>query len=216
MKSEEYYSEQRIVLINNHQPTIHEKVFSYSNLKELVINNYHAKYEDLKSAYFKVSGDPEIILSSKNSEEALKKATLRWKELDSAIEALPPVGLTVLSERIAELKELEILDLSHNQLVEIPDAIFELENLKVLKLNKNQLSSLPKGDWSKLAKLTTVHLFNNKIKSVPIELTKHPLLLKKQMERKELTKLKKELVEKQQFEAADAREQEMQLGLFYW
>lgn len=216
MKSEEHYSEQRIVLINSHQPGIPEKVFSHTKLKELVINNYHDKYEHLKNLYFMVSSDPEVIQDSKNGVEAVRKATIKWEEIQSKINALPPVGLTVLSERIAELKTLEMLDLAHNQLVEIPNAIFELENLKVLKLNRNQLRLLPQKGWSRLAKLETVHLFGNRIESVPVELIEHSLLSKRKAERLEINKLKKELIDKGQYEAAaNAREQEMQLGLFY-
>ena len=67
-----------------------------------------------------------------------------------------------LLQRINEAKEQQSkkLDLSDEQLTQIPDAVFELTHLTQLNLSGNQLSNLPES-ISKLANLTQLNLKMN-------------------------------------------------------
>ena len=63
------------------------------------------------------------------------------------------------------LKELE-LNLSNNQISDLPEAITKLSNLTELYLSNNQLSALPKS-VIKLSNLTELYLSNNQLSFLP-------------------------------------------------
>ena len=58
------------------------------------------------------------------------------------------------------------LDLSAENLIEIPEGVFELINLKELGLDYNELIEIPLN-INKLVKLTTLRLGNNKLTTIP-------------------------------------------------
>ena len=62
------------------------------------------------------------------------------------------------------------LDLSNNQLSELPTEITKLANLTTLDLRNNQLSELP-TEITKLTNLTTLYLRNNQLSELPAEIT---------------------------------------------
>jgi len=62
------------------------------------------------------------------------------------------------------------LDLSYNQLSELPAEITRLTNLTTLDLSGNQLSELP-AEIGQLAKLTTLYLGGNQLSALPAEIT---------------------------------------------
>jgi len=62
------------------------------------------------------------------------------------------------------------LDLSKNQLSELPAEIGQLVNLTTLDLSRNQLSELP-IEIGQLVNLTTLHLSGNKLSVLPVEVT---------------------------------------------
>jgi Leucine-rich repeat (LRR) protein len=51
--------------------------------------------------------------------------------------------MTVLPECVGRLSELQILDLAHNEIAEIPVSLMLCTNLRSLRLNNNQLSGIP-------------------------------------------------------------------------
>lgn len=61
---------------------------------------------------------------------------------------------------------LQVIDLSFNKIVVIPNEITEICRLKILKLNNNELVSMPK-DTFRLTSLTHLVLSNNKLKVLP-------------------------------------------------
>ena len=69
-------------------------------------------------------------------------------------------------EIICKLKNLEGLDLSHNDITKIPNSIGQLKRLKKLSLSHNKLKTLPEN-MGNLKKLTKLYLSNNKIRSYP-------------------------------------------------
>ncbi len=73
-----------------------------------------------------------------------------------------------LLQRINEAKEQQSkkLDLSYEQLTQIPDAVFELTHLTELNLTGNHLKNLPES-ITKLAHLTQIDLSRNLLSNLP-------------------------------------------------
>ena len=70
--------------------------------------------------------------------------------------------LTDLPESIGQLTQLQKLDLSYNQLTSLPDSISKLTQLQTLDLSYNRLTDLP-DSISKLTQLQTLNLSGNNI-----------------------------------------------------
>eukprot|EP00475_Leptophrys_vorax_P038041 TRINITY_DN6633_c0_g1_i4.p1 TRINITY_DN6633_c0_g1~~TRINITY_DN6633_c0_g1_i4.p1 ORF type:complete len:129 (-),score=14.53 TRINITY_DN6633_c0_g1_i4:173-559(-) len=68
-------------------------------------------------------------------------------------------------------KALTIVDLSANQLVNIPEPFFQgLLNLQTINLRANQLSSLPEGIFQGLTSLQEINLSYNQLAAVSEQL----------------------------------------------
>uniref|UniRef100_UPI0037E7A194 vasorin-like n=1 Tax=Semicossyphus pulcher TaxID=241346 RepID=UPI0037E7A194 len=80
-------------------------------------------------------------------------------------------GIDTLSQDdFKGLGELEMLDLSQNELTEIPDDVFEmLSKLKNLDLSSNQITHISKGSFSGLVQLERLYLHANRIQSIHLE-----------------------------------------------
>ncbi len=74
--------------------------------------------------------------------------------------------LETLPEWIDEFDQLQVLDVSDNQLKEIPESLVNLEKLKQLKLQHNKLKKLP-ASISNLAHLELLFVGSNLIKVLP-------------------------------------------------
>ena len=70
---------------------------------------------------------------------------------------------------IEEILNLQELDLSYNQLKEIPKEIFTLTNLQKLGLSNNQLTEVPKEIFT-LTNLQVLNLYNNQLTELPKEI----------------------------------------------
>ena len=69
-------------------------------------------------------------------------------------------------EALTKLTDVEVLDLSDNQLTGLPEELMNLNQLKALLLSDNKLEELP-GSVSRLKTLTTLDVAYNGIKTVP-------------------------------------------------
>uniref|UniRef100_A0A3Q0S1W5 Vasorin a n=1 Tax=Amphilophus citrinellus TaxID=61819 RepID=A0A3Q0S1W5_AMPCI len=80
-------------------------------------------------------------------------------------------GIKTLSqEDFRGLVELQMLDLSQNELTEIPDGVFEmLSDLKNLDLSSNHITHISKGSFSGLVQLERLYLHANRIQSIHLE-----------------------------------------------
>ena len=76
--------------------------------------------------------------------------------------------LTDLPPELFQLTKLTRLDLNNNRLTALPAEIAQLTNLTVLNLSGNQLTTLP-AEISKLTKLNTLNLNNNLFTTLPSE-----------------------------------------------
>lgn len=75
---------------------------------------------------------------------------------------------------ILELKELKILSLYKNEIIEIPDGIDQLQNLERLDLMKNKISILPKS-IANLKKLKRINLAYNGLSEQDVAFIKEAL-----------------------------------------
>lgn len=80
-------------------------------------------------------------------------------------------GIDTLSQDdFKGLGELELLDLSQNELTEIPDGVFGmLSKLKNLDLSSNHITYIQKHSFSGLVQLERLYLHENKIQSIHLE-----------------------------------------------
>ncbi len=75
-------------------------------------------------------------------------------------------GLRALPESIGQLKSLQILDLSNNQISILPESIAQLKSLQDLSLGYNQFSTLPES-IGQLSSLKALWLKENQISILP-------------------------------------------------
>ena len=80
-------------------------------------------------------------------------------------------NLTEIPRAVFQLKNLKELYLSGNQIVKISDAIAQLQNLKTLYLYNNQILEIPDA-ITKLQNLTRLYLSKNQIVEIPDAISK--------------------------------------------
>ncbi|KAL6303514.1 adenylate cyclase-like protein [Sparassis latifolia] len=79
---------------------------------------------------------------------------------------------------LALLKELRVLNLSFNEIQDMPSTFFRnLTDLKELYLSGNSLSAIPTEDLHRMSKLEVLFLNGNKLQTLPKELGKIPSLM---------------------------------------
>ena len=96
--------------------------------------------------------------------------------------------------REAYEKNLTILNLSNNQLTQLPLEIKKLKNLISLDLSYNQLTQLP-PEIGELKKLGTLHLQNNQLTQLPSEIKELTKLIALYLSYNQLTQLPPEIGE---------------------
>ena len=84
----------------------------------------------------------------------------------SGWEAKESEKLTELPESLAQLTQLQSLDLSYNQLTALPEWLGQLPKLQRLVLSENQLSGLPES-IDRLTQLEELELDGNRLKALP-------------------------------------------------
>ncbi|XP_029012869.1 vasorin-like [Betta splendens] len=76
---------------------------------------------------------------------------------------------TLSQDDFKDLGELEMLDLSQNELAEIPDGVFEmLSKLKNLDLSSNHITHISKDSFSGLVQLERLYLHANRIQIIHV------------------------------------------------
>ncbi len=124
-----------------------------------------------------------MLFFFKNKTEKRKNELLKWARINKIesirddIEVTKVTRLYITDKRINKipkeidcLHNLEILDLSHNQLTELPKEIKNLKNLKYLNLSFNQFKEIPEEIFS-LTNIEVLRLEGNLIKKIPDGLT---------------------------------------------
>jgi len=99
--------------------------------------------------------------------------------------------LTKFPDAVLQLTNLKILNLSHNQITQIPDTL-GLSNLTELDLSSNQITSIPE-DLGQLSNLTLLDLNYNQITSIPEELGQLSNLTRLDLSRNQITSIPENL-----------------------
>jgi internalin A len=94
--------------------------------------------------------------------------------------------------REAYKKNLTELDLSKNQLTQLPLEVTELKNLVTLNLSHNKLTQLP-PEIKELKNLTTLNLFHNRLAQLPLEILELKYLIVLNVGKNKLTQLPSEI-----------------------
>jgi len=139
---------------------LEELTFDFSSLAKINMDNLK-KLENLTSLVFNHSLDkskkeiPEVIYSM----VSLKNLTIYYS------------SISVVSNSIKNLKNLEYLDLNTNEFKEIPKEIESLKNLKTINFYFNGITEIP-NSIEKFEKLEELNLGSNSIKEIPESVTK--------------------------------------------
>lgn len=140
---------ERLILDWNHISEFPQGVFTQNSFEKL---------EVLNLAHNKLSLLPEDFGTTKDSTQK-KESQMRYMDLSyNSIQTLP--------DNVPKYcKSLEVLNLSHNNLKKLPEK-FELKQLQRLFVSFNELKELPKtiGSCSKLAK---IRIISNQIRELP-------------------------------------------------
>ncbi|MEO7840152.1 MAG: COR domain-containing protein [Anaerolineales bacterium] len=102
--------------------------------------------------------------------------------------------ITEIHNDVFELSLLTSLDLSYNELIDLPEFLTKLKNLKTLDLNFNKLASLPEA-ITKLQNLKTLDLSHNQLASLPESIGKLQNLKKLRLDDNQLTNLPESISE---------------------
>ncbi|KAI1292098.1 Protein flightless-1 [Halotydeus destructor] len=109
----------------------------------------------------------EALAVAKNNLTSLHGEISAMKSLRSLNCRRNKLKNTGIPQNIFQLKELTILDLSHNQLNEVPEELEHSTNLKLLNLSYNQIDFLPNQLFVNLTNLTFLDLSDNNLDTVP-------------------------------------------------
>ena len=114
---------------------------------------------------------------------ALKAKSLARKEYDKALKEinrdkkvnwldLSRQNLTEIPPEISELRELEKLNLSGNRLTDFPPSLFKLPKLEEIDLTDNKIQGLPSAGFGMMSMLKKIDLTDNPFLGKPIEVGK--------------------------------------------
>jgi len=109
-------------------------------------------------------------------DDEFKKLSLTPRKLYNLLKSLTVVKKYFnLKDTLLELYNRKALNLSFNEIKEIPKELGNLTNLVMLELNDNEIEEIPK-ELGNLSNLIFLYLNNNKIKEIPKELENLPKL----------------------------------------
>jgi Leucine-rich repeat (LRR) protein len=112
-----------------------------------------------------------------------------WERTDLETLVLADNALCELSEHIARLTRLRMLDLGHNRLTRVPDAIGDLESLTdFLYLHDNRLVTLP-DSLGRLSRLRYLNIGQNAFTELPPAVCNMGALVELRAEDNRLTSL---------------------------
>lgn len=124
-------------------------------------------YHSLQEAFNDSTNVRSLDLSENNLME-LPVEILHLKNLeDIDLEANPKLNFNQAINLLSRLEKLKILGLGRNNLSNLPEEISKLKNLEYLSLEENNFSQIPES--VKKLKITSLYLFDNKIKKLEIK-----------------------------------------------
>lgn len=147
-------------LSDNQLKSIPSSIKKLENLKDIDFSKNEIK--SLPKAMEQLKGLENVNLSHNQLQDisALFPSMYYVKNLNVSFNQLTNIN------QINELKTAKIIDLSNNQIEEIPAEIHHLKSLKMLDLSNNKIKALPKTITG-LNKLEELNLENNQVGSLP-------------------------------------------------
>jgi len=147
----------------------------YLKLKE---NNVRVDTNTFQKIHFLDVPEPEITVLDEISNQT--DTLIRFKqgknftrdgieirlENNRVVELCLNLKLQTLPESFGELKKLQILELSYNNLTSLPESFGNLKDLHTLLLNNNKLTFLPET-FVNLTSLNKLNLSNNQFSEIP-------------------------------------------------
>jgi internalin A len=104
-------------------------------------------------------------------QEKIKQRIAKARENNFSVLSLRDCAFTHIPDEVLELKKLEILDLSGNQLKKLPKEFNQLKNLHGLDLGDNQFMDFPE-EICQLPGLKHLNLKDNHLKELPEEVSR--------------------------------------------
>ena len=166
-------------------------VYPFNQLNWSIIFKYHFGYlkPNMNQAEYKRYLGIESLKNKLNLKLSVEELTLSTK-LD-----LSRNQLTQLPSEIGQLLLLQELDLSNNQLTQLSSEIGQLSSLQILDLDENQLTQLP-SEIGQLSSLQELYLSRNQLTQLPSEIgqlrsLQELNLFENQLTQKQINELKK-------------------------
>lgn len=165
-----------ISISNNTISALPSNIFGLKNLSVLDVHN-----NIIKRIPHEIWTSPKLEAINLSSNQLIDFPTFRNHRMRSSSLDINLVCLLLgdnqLSDNIFDvisgLSSLNILNLSYNNIYDIPHNAFQnLNDLDELYLSGNQISSLPQDDLKTLRNLKLLHLNCNKLSTLPAELGK--------------------------------------------
>lgn len=164
-------------------PTLPPEIRNLTNLKSLEIPNVGltslpAEIGNLTNLEYLNLRENELAsmpveISNLTNLKVLNLNRNKFTSFDPNISTLPLKelylgynGLTFWNIFLSSMVEVEILDLSHNQIATIPPEIAHLDNLRYLYLTNNQITTLP-SEIGNLTNLEYLNVYGNGLTSLP-------------------------------------------------
>lgn len=205
------YVRDNMILNSRKKPETWDELFNMTEL--IIIAKQVDRYpESSFSVSMKKTRDPYIypqyISTSRNDRPFLGE--LRHTELPPEIGLLTNLQilnislnqLTYLPATIGNLRQLQILNLSHNKLTSLPATIGNLGQLQTLDLSYNELTSLPE-EIGHLIKLRELYINGNELTSLPATIGDLAQLQVLNLYRNKLTSLPASMVHLTQLQVLD-------------
>lgn len=146
------------------------ELFNLTHLRELIISNEWAEYDNDKNRWKRIESDNKVLLKNNISEipkEISKLLNLEkiiiggdWKSKNDRI--YHKWGIVDISS-LLPLKKLKFINISNNQVENIED-IVHLQNIEIIHLNNNRIVNVP--ELSQLKNLKEIYLSNNFISNI--------------------------------------------------
>lgn len=120
----------------------------------------------------------KVVPSELASLRSLKSLKFSWSQCKSLPDSMAGLGVRYLSVRENKLQKADVLvhmlrlvyvDLSNNQLLQLPRDIGRLVELQVLNISGNKLKELPQSIGS-LAKLQELNCSSNRLRELPVSM----------------------------------------------
>lgn len=144
--------------------------FLMKNVKGQILIESELKKQPVYTSIEEALKEPEKVyrFKLKTKADSLPEEIFQFTNLQEL--NVSKCRLSIINDRIKELKSLQFLDVSVNQLVRLPESICLLVNLKELIINRNHIEELP-TNIGNMQSLTYIDAWDNPLYSLPASIS---------------------------------------------